>query len=1190
MITKAEKRIVAIVMAAMTGAVTLSTTGLSVYAEENPISVQSVETGKQYETNVVSAKDIQKYQFTPGTTGTYHFYSEGNEDTYGYVYDASQNLISSDNDSGENLNFSMDVNLEAGKNYYLAASYFMEDKTGTIQWKIESESAKEQNKDNETVSPKEDNTTSENVDNGSTELTNNDAKTGNDASELATESAEGQVAVESVNDYQYTVLNDGTVEITGYTGKDATLNIPETIQGKSVSSIGKEAFKENATVENVTIPKNVTTLQYMSFASCSNLQKITFSADSKLKTIEAGTFWQCSKLGDVNCPSGLEKIKDFAFSGCENMTHITFGKSLKLIGNSAFVSSGLKSVDIPDSVTELGAYAFWGCGQLESVILGKGFTEIKEFTFSCCTKLTDIIIPNNIKSIGKNAFYMSGLKQVNIPDSVTSIGEEAFANCAELSQVSIGNGLSYIAKSAFFSCNLNKITIGNKVKNIEDYAFEYNTELKNVSIPKNVTEIQYAVFRGCTSLENIEIPDTLEKIGGNSFAGTKWYDNQKDGVVYAGKVLYRYKGTAPKDTTIDVKKDTKSISSFAFENQVNIKKITLPEGMTSIGDFALYNCSSISSISIPTSVKEIGKYAIGYKVVEDSSEGVMFPGEGEDTRYELWPRYHTIIPGFVIYGEAGSTAEKYAKQNNINFKKNVHTVIFKDGNKIIDTQKVTSGESAKAPKIEKEGYIFKGWSGNYTNVTADSTITAKWEVNEKTKTGVFKASDGNWYYYKNGQKDTGFTGLAENENGIWYCKKGQVQFNTTDVIESKGTYNGWYYVKKGQLQTGQITVKGNKNGWWYIDKNGRVDFNFTGLAKNENGIWYCKKGQVQFGTTDVIESKGTYNGWYYVKKGQLQTGKETVEQNSTGWWYINKDGKVDFNFNGLAKNGNGIWYCKKGKVQFNATDVLHSKGTYEGWYYVKKGQLQTGKVTVEQNSTGWWYIAKDGKVDFSFTGIASNAYGSWYLEKGKVNFNKNISAYTDPHTKLLYKVVKGKATRIKEHVYTESKRDLQYIYYKCKDCGATKKEFNDQTYTIDLGNGKTTTVVGHFDLEMRQEILDLVNKKRVIWGSKLLSLPPMESSLQNAANIRAYEIIYSYSHTRPNGERGITSFNVDGENLAEGFTSASDVCQAWFSSESHFRNITNNSYNTMGVGVFCAKTDYGYENYFSQMFSCDKLE
>ena len=81
--------------------------------------------------------------------------------------------------------------------------------------------------------------------------------------------------------------------------------------------------------------------------------------------------------------------------------------------------------------------------------------------------------------------------------------------------------------------------------------------------------------------------------------------------------------------------------------------------------------------------------------------------------------------------------------------------------------------------------------------------------------------------------------------------------------------------------------------------------------------------------------------------------------------------------------------------QFNTTDVIESKGVYNGWYYVKKRQLQTEKETVEQNSTGWWYIGKDGKVDFSFTGIASNAYGPWYNEKGKVNFSKNMNTYIE---------------------------------------------------------------------------------------------------------------------------------------------------------------------------------------------------
>ena len=176
------------------------------------------------------------------------------------------------------------------------------------------------------------------------------------------------------------------------------------------------------------------------------------------------------------------------------------------------------------------------------------------------------------------------------------------------------------------------------------------------------------------------------------------------------------------------------------------------------------------------------------------------------------------------------------------------------------------------------------------------------------------------------------------------------------------------------------------------------------------------------------------------------------------------------------------------------------------------------------------------------------------------------------------------------HNFEETSRDLEYIHYTCKDCGETKEEFNDQTYTIDLGDGKSTTVVGHFDLDMRREIFLLVNQKRTTVGVNPIKLASDSSPLQDVANIRAYEITNSYSHIRPNGERAITSFSAyaatAGENLAKGFYSAEDVCNAWFSSSTHNQNITNNGYQSIGIGVFCKKSEDGsYHNYFSQMFS-----
>ena len=178
------------------------------------------------------------------------------------------------------------------------------------------------------------------------------------------------------------------------------------------------------------------------------------------------------------------------------------------------------------------------------------------------------------------------------------------------------------------------------------------------------------------------------------------------------------------------------------------------------------------------------------------------------------------------------------------------------------------------------------------------------------------------------------------------------------------------------------------------------------------------------------------------------------------------------------------------------------------------------------------------------------------------------------------------------HSYTETGRDLQYIYYKCSECGAEKKEFNDQEYTIDLGNGKTTTVVGHFDLEMRDKILEIINEKRANYagGIPLLSLPGDATPLQDAANTRAIEITYSYSHTRPNGNRAITDLyayaHTDAENLAKGQQSAEQVCNDWFTSPTHDDNIMNDSYSTVGISVFCQKlAEDDYVNNFSQLFS-----
>ena len=165
---------------------------------------------------------------------------------------------------------------------------------------------------------------------------------------------------------------------------------------------------------------------------------------------------------------------------------------------------------------------------------------------------------------------------------------------------------------AFFS-NVQKVEIPNTVVELGEYAFGnaygVTVNLKEIVIPDSVTIIGDYAFENCTNLSSITIPNTIASVGYYAFYNTAWYDKQTDGLLYIGKVLYKYKGKMPENTNIQIKEGTTSITDSAFENCTNLSSITIPEGVTSIGDAAFADCTNLSSITIPSSVKSIGKRA-----------------------------------------------------------------------------------------------------------------------------------------------------------------------------------------------------------------------------------------------------------------------------------------------------------------------------------------------------------------------------------------------------------------------------------------------------------------------------------------------------------------------------------------------------------------------------------------------------
>ena len=145
----------------------------------------------------------------------------------------------------------------------------------------------------------------------------------------------------------------------------------------------------------------------------------------------------------------------YAFSGCSGLTSLTIPSSVTEIGSYAFEDCcGLTSLTIPSSVTSIGWYAFEGCSGLTSLTIPSSVTEIGRETFMGCSGLTSLTIPSSVTSIGWSAFSgCSGLTSLTIPSSVTSIGWSAFSGCSGLTSLTIPSSVTSIDDNAFSGCS-----------------------------------------------------------------------------------------------------------------------------------------------------------------------------------------------------------------------------------------------------------------------------------------------------------------------------------------------------------------------------------------------------------------------------------------------------------------------------------------------------------------------------------------------------------------------------------------------------------------------------------------------------------------------------------------------------------------------------------------------------------------
>ena len=424
------------------------------------------------------------------------------------------------------------------------------------------------------------------------------------------------------------VFNGNITEIGNYAFYNRSSLTSITIPN-SVTSIGNKAFYGCNSLTSVTIPDGVTSIGDSAFYGCSSLTSVYITDIAKWCAIKFNNsssnplsyahnlYLDEELVTDLVIPDGVTSIGEFTFYGCNSMTSITIPNSVTSIGYYAFSGcSSLTSITIPDSVTSIGDSTFYGCRSLTNITIPDSVKSIGQEAFSGCSSLTSITIPDSVTSIGDSTFYgCRSLTNITIPDSVKSIGQEAFSYCSSLTSVTIPDSVTSIGNSAFSMCsNLTSVTIPDSVASIGSSAFYNCNSLTNVTIPESVTSIGDYAFHSCRSLTSVTIPESVTSIGSYAFQYCsnltafygKYASTDNRCLVQDGKLI----AFAPSGLTEYVIPDNiTSIGNYVFSRCSSLTSITIPDGVTSIGESAFYGCSSLTSITIPDNVTSIGQEA-----------------------------------------------------------------------------------------------------------------------------------------------------------------------------------------------------------------------------------------------------------------------------------------------------------------------------------------------------------------------------------------------------------------------------------------------------------------------------------------------------------------------------------------------------------------------------------------------------
>ena len=403
--------------------------------------------------------------------------------------------------------------------------------------------------------------------------------------------SEKKISVDKTGaEWEYVVVDNSVVRITGYYGSSKHVSIPSEIDGDTVYAIAPDALSDNEAIEEIICPDSISSIGACAFRFNQNLKRLVLPAN--VADFQASWVRHCPKLEELVLPGLLDEIKLHVFDN-PSLRKLWIGKNVYKIEHGAFQNTALEEITIdhenPFIDTDgVGVYAkdfsvLYALGRpVQSYEVREGCKKLAKKSCYGIEALRRIALPASVVELEPYAFSHSGIETFNAPSSLVLIGDKAFYYCRDLRNVTLNEGLEVIGNSAFEESGLHALYIPASIQLIG------NSITARTNIVHSGPECSLEIDRRCERL-------FLDGEGG-------LYRNEDDGphmVQLVDREMCEY----------TVHDGAVAIDEYAFAFHDKIEKVVVSQSVRSIGRNAFRICKKLKRVELPDTVRSIGAEA-----------------------------------------------------------------------------------------------------------------------------------------------------------------------------------------------------------------------------------------------------------------------------------------------------------------------------------------------------------------------------------------------------------------------------------------------------------------------------------------------------------------------------------------------------------------------------------------------------